>query len=319
MLSRVAEAIHWMSRYIERAENVARFIDVNLHLALDQEPFDQWNSLVETSGDVETFTKRYAGVASRDNVLQFLTFDAETPNSILSCFSRARENARGIREIISSEMWEQVNQAYLMVTSASRSGEAMDSPHDFFTAVKQASQLFVGMTYLTMTHNEAWHFGRLGRLIERADMTSRILDVKYYILLPDPTLVGSPVDELQWAALLKSASAFEMYRKRHGNITPDKVVGFLLLSRRFPRSVRYCLGKAERSLHAITGAASGTWTTRAERELGKLNAELAYAAPDEIMRRGVHETIDALQVRLSDVTAANFETFFGVDDGHQSP
>jgi uncharacterized alpha-E superfamily protein len=312
MLSRVAEAIYWMSRYIERAENVARFVDVNLHLALDwPEPFEQWTPLVETSGDAAGFAERYKE-GTRDNVLRFLTFDSETPNSILSCFARARENARSIREIISSEMWEQVNKAFLMVSEAARSHAAMDAPHDFFTAVKQASHLFVGITYLTMTHNEAWHFGRLGRLIERADMTSRILDVKYYILLPEAALVGSTTDELQWVALLKSASAFEMYRKRHGGITPDKVVDFLMLSRRFPRSVRYCLSKAERSLHAITGAAAGTWTTRAERELGKLNAELAYAATNEIITRGVHESIDALQLRLNDVTQAIFETFFAL-------
>jgi uncharacterized alpha-E superfamily protein len=318
MLSRVAEAIHWMSRYIERAENVARFVDVNLHLALDgTEPVEQWGPLVETTGDVKTFNERYGEQMTRDNVLRFLTFDPDT--SILSCFAKARENARGVREIISSEMWEHVNQAYLMVTEAARSGAALDEPHEFYTAVKQASHLFVGITYLTMTHNEAWHFGRLGRLIERADMTSRILDVKYYILLPEPAMVGSPVDELQWAALLKSASAFEMYRKRHGNITPEKVVDFLMLSRRFPRSVRYCTAKAERSLHAITGAASGTWTTLAERELGKLNAELSYASTEEIVMRGVHETIDTLQMRLSAVTGAVFETFFAMRPEGQEP
>ena len=234
MLSRVADAIYWMSRYIERAENVARFVDVNLHLELDgSEAEGQWSPLIETTGDTARFKERHGTATTRDNVLRFLTFDAETPNSILSCFKNARDNARGIREIISSEMWEQVNAAYLMVTEAARSGVAMESPHDFFTAVKQASHLFVGITYLTMTHNEAWHFGRLGRLIERADMTSRIVDVKYYILLPDPALVGSPVDELQWAALLRSTSAFEMYRKRHGHIAPDKVMEFLLLSHHF--------------------------------------------------------------------------------------
>ncbi len=312
MLSRVADAIYWMSRYIERAENVARFVDVNLHLTLDGgEPFEQWAPLVETTGDTVAFKERFSD-ATRDNVLRFLTFDPETPNSILSCFTRARDNARGIREIISSEMWEQINAAYLMVTDAARSGMAMESPHDFFTAVKQASHLFVGINYLTMTHNEAWHFGRLGRLIERADMTSRIVDVKYYILLPSPQLVGSPVDEVQWAALLRSTSSFEMYRKRHGNITPDKVIAFLLLSRRFPRSVRYCTSNAESSLHAITGNELGTWTTAAERELGKLNAELSYTASDEIVAQGVHETIDMLQVRLSKVTTAIYDTFFAL-------
>ncbi len=312
MLSRVADAIYWMSRYVERAENVARFVDVNLHLALDfPEAGEQWAPLVATTGDHETFTKKY-GEPTRDNVIEFLTFDRESPNSIISCLALARENARTVREIISSEMWEQTNNAYLMVMDAAKSRMALEASHDFFTAVKQASQLFVGTTYLTMSHNEAWHFSRLGRLLERADKTSRILDVKYFLLLPQPTDVGSTLDALHWGALLRSASAFEMYRKRYGAITPNKVVEFLLLDRHFPRSVRYCLAKGERSLHAITGATMGTWTNGAERELGRLNAELSYADTKEILSRGLHEYIDDLQLRLNYVGHSVFETFFAM-------
>jgi uncharacterized alpha-E superfamily protein len=312
MLSRVADAIYWMSRYVERAENVARFVDVNQHIALDfPEAGEQWSPLVATTGDSELFAKRY-GEPSRDNVLQFLTFDRESPNSIISCLALARENARSVREIISSEMWEQVNNAYLMVMEAARSNEALEAPHDFFAAVKQASQLFVGTTYLTMSHNEAWHFARLGRLLERSDKTSRILDVKYFLLLPQPSDVGTTHDALHWGALLRSASAFEMYRKRHGMIAPGRVVEFLMLDRRFPRSVRYCLAKAERSLHAITGAAMGTWSNAAERELGRLNAELSYADTKEILARGLHEYIDALQLRLNSVSQSVYATFFAM-------
>jgi uncharacterized alpha-E superfamily protein len=312
MLSRVADAIYWMSRYVERAENVARFVDVNLHLALDfPEAGEQWSPLVATTGDSELFTKRY-GETSRDNVLHFLTFDRESPNSIISCLALARENARSVREIISSEMWEQVNNAYLLVMEAARSRLALEAPHDFFTTVKQASQLFVGITYLTMSHSEAWHFARLGRLLERADKTSRILDVKYFLLLPQPTDIGTAHDALHWGALLRSASAFEMYRKRHAAITPAKVVEFLILDRRFPRTVRYCLAKGERSLHAITGASMGTWTNGAERELGRLNAELSYADTNEILARGLHEYIDALQQRLNYVSQQVYATFFAM-------
>ncbi len=312
MLSRVADAIYWMSRYVERAENVARFVDVNLHLALDfPEAGAQWEPLVATTGDNELFKKKY-GHASRNDVLDFLTFDRESPNSILNCLLLARENARSVREIISSEMWEQVNHAYLMVTEAARTKVALEAPHDFFTAVKSASHLFVGTTYLTMSHTEAWHFGRLGRLLERADKTSRILDVKYFLLLPQPTDVGTTLDALHWGALLRSASAFEMYRKRFHAITPHKVVEYLLLDRKFPRSVRYCMSKAERSLHAITGASVGTWTNGAERELGKLNAELSYADTGEILGRGLHEYIDDLQQRLNYVGQSVHDTFFAM-------
>ncbi|HWL87467.1 MAG TPA: alpha-E domain-containing protein [Polyangiaceae bacterium] len=310
MLSRVANALYWMNRYIERMENVARFVDVNLHLALDFSAGDaQWEPLVRTTGDTAPFKERY-GEPSRDNVLRFLTFDRENPNSIIACLAKARENARSVREIISSDMWEQVNRAYLLVMDAARSTIAMDAPYEFFAAVKQAAHLFVGTTYLTMSHNEAWHFGRMGRLLERADKTSRILDVKYFILLPQAQDVGTTVDELQWVALLRSASAFEMYRKSYGGITPSRVVDFLMLNPRFPRSVRYCLNKAERSLHAITGAPVGTWSNPAERELGRLTAELAYAETKEILARGLHEYVDDLQQRLDHVSDAVYFTFF---------
>ena len=312
MLSRVADAIYWMSRYVERAENIARVVDVNLHLALDfPEANSQWEPLIETTGDSELFKKKNKA-ATRDEVLSFLSFDKDSPNSILCCLAHARENARSVREIISSEMWEQVNRAYLMVNEAARSNAFIDSPHDFFTAVKQASHTFVGTTYLTMSHNEAWHFGRLGRLLERADKTSRILDVKYFFLLPHAQDVGTTIDELQWAAVLRSASAIEMYRKRHGGITPAKVVEFLMLGRRFPRSVRYCVNKSERSLHAITGTPLGTWTNQAERELGRVAAELAYADPQEMMKRGLHEQIDSIQTQLNVIGDAVYSTFFAM-------
>jgi uncharacterized alpha-E superfamily protein len=322
MLSRVASSIYWMSRYVERAENVARFVDVNLNLALDfPEAVPQWEPLVATTGDNELFATRY-GEASRDNVLSFLTFDLEAPNSIVSCFARARENARSVREVISSEMWEQVNSAYLMVMDAARSRAPLAAPHDFFTAVKQASQLFVGVTDLTMSHNEGWHFGRLASLLERADKTSRILDVKYYLLLPGPHDVGMTVDELQWGAVLRSASAFEMYRKRHGSLTPAKVVEFLLLSRSFPRSVRFCLDAGESSLHAITGTPVGTWSNAAEREMGRVVADLAYADTAGILASGLHQHIDDLQQRMNLVGDAVHAQFFAmkpVDPAAEDP
>src|SRR6266851_9150654 len=217
MLSRVADSIYWMSRYVERAENVARFIQVNLQLMLDAPAGEgqQWEPLVNTTGDLEAFTKRY-GQATQQNVIHFLTFDVENSNSIISCVRGARENARTIREIISSDMWLQLNKFYLMVTAAAEYSSAQANPHEFFTEVKNASHLFNGVTTATMTQGEPWHFFRMGRMLERADKTSRILDVKYFLLLRSAQDVGTAFDDLQWAAVLRSASAFEMYRKRHG-------------------------------------------------------------------------------------------------------
>lgn len=312
MLSRVAESIYWMSRYIERAENVARFVDVNLQLILDQ-PVGmqaQWEPLVATTGDDEEFEERY-GETSREAVLKFLTFDTENPNSIISCLRAARENARSIRENISSEMWEKLNDAYLMVTETPEEW-AMTEPHQFFTDIKVASHLFMGLTDNIMSHSEAWHFCQLGRLIERADKTSRIVDVKYFILLPSVSDVNTPFDDIQWGALLHSASAFEMYRRTHGLISPNNVVAFLLLDREFPRSVLYCLSKAEESLHAISGTPLETFSNSAEQGLGQLRSEFAYAQVDQVLHSGLHEFLDAFQTKLNDVGEDIYKTFFAL-------
>lgn len=311
MLSRVANSIYWMSRYLERAENVARFIDVNLNLTLDMptEIGEQWAPLVNITGDSELFSKRH-GTPTRENVLHFLTFDRDNPNSILSCVRHARENARSVREIISSEMWEQANHFYLQVKEAAANKSSLYNPHDFYTAVKMASHLFDGITEATMSHGEAWHFLQVGELLERADKTSRILDVKYFILLPDEQVIGKTVDNIQWSALLKSASALEMYRKHAKQISPSKVAEFLLLNREFPRSVQSCLGRAANSLHAITGSRRDDFSNITEKRLGKLLADLNYTQIDEIIAGGLHEFLDELQTRLNQVDDAIFESYF---------
>jgi uncharacterized alpha-E superfamily protein len=313
MLSRVADSIYWMSRYVERAENVARFIDVNLQLMLDAPPGQdqQWWPLVNTTGDHEEFAKRY-GQATQENVIKFLTFDPQNVNSILSCIRAARENARSVREVISSEMWLQVNKFYLMVNSASEDPGGLDSPGQFFDEVKLASQLFTGITDATMTRNEAWHFSRLARKLERADKTSRLLDVKYYFLLRSVEEVGTPVDDIQWAAVLRSASAFEMYRKRHGRIAPLGVVDFLLLNPEFPRAVQYCMLAARDSLYAISGTPLGTFRSAPEKLLGHLCSDLSFASVDEIINAGLHEYLDELQTKLNQIGQGIYEAFFAL-------
>jgi uncharacterized alpha-E superfamily protein len=308
MLSRVADSVFWMARYIERSENVARFIDVNHNLTLElgEELGDQWESLIHTTGDRDLFFQRYSR-ASRENVLRFLSLDKANPNSILSCVASARENARTAREIISSDMWEELNRFYLLV----RDGGPCD--YDFFAQVKRASHLLIGTTDATMSHGEAWHFARLGRLLERADKTSRIVDVKYFILLPKAADVGTTLDVVQWSALLRSASALEMYRRSHGRIVPLKVVDFMLLDREFPRSIRYCVGGAEDSLHAITGTPEGTFGNPAEQELGRLRSELDFTSIDDIIAAGLHEFIDDVQQRLNRTGDAIYRAFCQVD------
>jgi uncharacterized alpha-E superfamily protein len=298
-----------MNRNIERAGNIARFIDVNFRLMLDLPvgTVVQWDALVRVTGDYDVFIERYK-TATRDTVIQFLTFDRENPNSILSCVKTARENARSVREIISSEMWEQLNRFYLAVSDAAN--RRMESPEGFFSETQLATQLYTGLAHTTMSHGQAWHFGRLGCMIERADQTSRIIDVKYFILLPSVEDVGTPFDEIQWNAVLGSASALEAYRQKHGRLSRNCVAEFLVLDREFPRSIHFCLTQADQSLHAISRTPSDAFANAAERRLGQLRSELDYTPLADIMAGGLHEYLGAFQTKLIGVGSAIHETFF---------
>ncbi|MCA9103323.1 MAG: alpha-E domain-containing protein [Planctomycetales bacterium] len=311
MLSRVADSIYWTSRYVERAENVARFIDVNYNLPLG----DQWAPLIYTTGDHELFNERY-GAPTRENVLRFLSFDEENPNSIISCVAKARENARQIREVISSVVWEQLNRFHFMVRSDAGVSSTIEQPHEFCERVRLASHLLVGAADSTTSHDEAWHFSRLGRLTERADKTSRIVDAQYYILLPHPGDVGTALDVVRWSALLKSTSALEMYRRQHGKIVPERVADFLILDRHFSRSMHFCLMKAQDSLRIITGSRVGTFRNASEQRMGRLCATLDYASIRDIIRDGLHEFIDGYQAQLNLLGEAIHDDFF---TSHRNP
>lgn len=310
MLSRVADAIYWCSRYVERAENVARFVDVNLNLLLDSPGGHRptWEPLVLTTGDMAWFSEHYGDATAR-NVKQFLTFDKRYPNSILTTLARARENAQTVREIISREMWEELNELFLMVQEAA--ADANGGDNEFYDRVKLAGIHYQGVTDATLSRGEAWHFARLGRMLERADKTSRILDVKYYVLLPNVKDVGTTIDQAGWAALLNSASALQMYRQKNHVITPAGVAEFLVLDRDFPRSIHYCLAEARHSLNAISGGPTEGFRNAAERGLGRLRADLDYADIESIMSTGLHEYLDRLQLSLNEIGSAIARRFFG--------
>ncbi len=313
MLSRVADSIYWLSRYLERAENIARILDVNIQMTLDLPSSfqEQWAPLVQITAEDEFFAEHY-GKPTQETVTCFLLFDKNYPNSILSCLRAARENARSIRDAITSEMWEQINDFYHLVNNASSVPHVLGSPHHLLDEIKQESHQFIGIVHALYSHGEGYHFSRLGRSIERADKTSRILDVKYFVILPSISHVGTPYDGIQWAAVLKSIGAFEMYRKKYGRILPERVVEFLLLDHEFPRSVRFCLGNAEQSLHAITGTPQGAYRNKAEQFLGQLSSELAYTSSSEIIESGLHEFLDSLQGKLNRLDEAICETFFAL-------
>lgn len=312
MLSRVANSIYWMCRYVERAENYARFMGVNFNLVLDLPPSEmtQWQPLLIASGDNTLFQEHY-DAPTGPAVLRFMSFDQRNPNAILNCLHHARENARSIREIISKEMWEHLNHFYLETKDASvRKSWKMDDWQDFFNEVKMSSQLFFGIIDATITRNEGYHFARLGRYIERADKTSRFLDVKYFILLPASGTIGSNLDLLHWSAVLKSVSAFNMYRQAFRNINPSDIVNFLVLDRNFPRSIFFCLREAEDSLLRIAGTAD--LANPAVKALGKLRADLEYTEVNDIFDFGLHEFLDEFQQRNNEVGDAIFSAYFAL-------
>ena len=182
----------------------------------------------------------------------------------------------------------------------------------FCHQVRMGCHLIHGILHVTMSHNEAWQFIRLGIMLERADKTTRILDVKYFILLPSVSDVGTPYDDVQWSAVLKSVSGFEMYRKRYGRISPDRIVEFLLLDGDFPRSVRYCIGVADRSLHAITGTPVGTFSCPSEQRMGALRGELDFASVESILAGGLHEFGDAAQTKMNTIDECISGDFFAL-------
>lgn len=313
MLSRVANSIYWMCRYIERAENVARFISVNTNLLLDMpsEEGKHWEPLIMVTGDQELFEKKY-GDYTGEAVVRYLTFEKEYSNSIISCLAAARENARSVREIISAKMWEHINNFYLELMNPRALPFALNEPDRFFEMIQMRCALFTGLIESTMSHGEAYNFGLMGMMTERADKTSRILDVKYFMLLPNASMINTTIDSVQWMAVLKSASAFQMFRRQHHRITPRLVADFLIFDDDFPRSIRHCLQRADDCLHRITGTSPGTGTCQPEKLLGRLKANMEYDDIDDVLEHGMHEYLDDFQTKLNAVDNAIGTTFFNI-------
>ncbi|CAN5747730.1 alpha-E domain-containing protein [soil metagenome] len=315
MLSRVADSLYWMSRYIERAENNARIAEVNLQLLLDfanqqeGDPQQQWDPIISTLEENELFASLYDRPDGRA-AIDFIALQKENRNSIYSCISLARENARTTREQISSEMWEQINRLYLFVTSDAAADLLRDSAYEFFRRIIAGSHLFQGITDATMNQGEGWDFIRIGKFLERADSTSRILDVKYHILLPSGESVGGNVDTIQWMAVLKSCSALEAYRKVYvDQVAPWKVAEFLIIDSEFPRSIRFCVESLDGALHRISGTGEADYSNEAERLSGRLRSDVVYITIGDIFKFGLHQYLEAIQKRLVEINNAMFDTY----------
>ena len=314
MLSRVAHSLYWMSRYIERAENIARLLEVNLQFLLDFQGLndaslkDHWDSIILSTGEEKLFAEHYKTANSR-TVTEFLAFDLRNPGSILACVFAARENARMIRDQISAEMWETINELHLYLKSQNTTDVWAGGPHEFFARIKQASHLFQGLTGATYSRSEGWEFIQFGKYIERADKTMRILDVKYHILLPNASDVGGAVDTAQWQAVLRSASALEAYRRAHVSaILPWKAAEFLIFSDSFPRSLHYCVAQIDDFLRRILSETGARPKSDAARAARRLLADLQSLSITEIIDQGLHEFLQQVQTTLDIISEEVVQT-----------
>jgi uncharacterized alpha-E superfamily protein len=289
MLSRTADSLYWMARYIERAENMARVADVayrmDLMRPIDQDPAIIWQPALEAAGDPVGFAERH-GAVNMENAVAYLSLDRDNPTSIWRCLRAARENARALRGSITTEMWEALNATWLEISTMSREQLFAGGAREFFDRVKLQSHLFRGVTYGTMLHDEAFLFVRLGTFVERADDTARLLDTKYHVLLPDPTTVGAAMDYYQWGALLRSVSAFRAYHRIYRDvITPYRVAELLVLKHDMPRSMHASFDEITTVLEKLAGGQGSD----ARRLAGAMHAQLHFGRMDDIFKSGLHE------------------------------
>jgi uncharacterized alpha-E superfamily protein len=292
MLSRTADHLYWMARYIERAENMARALDVTYQMSLVPKPMqnesDLWMTPVLIAGDTEVFEQAYPSYTA-EHVMQYMIFDENNPSSIVSAFNHARENARSVRVTLSSEMWESINSLWLELQNRIQRGVKEHEIAEFCDWIKSRSHLFRGVTYGTMLRDTAYMFVRLGTFIERADDTARLLDVKYHVLLPQNEEVGGAIDYYEWSALLRSASSFEAYQKVfRDTIEPWKVAELLVLRDDVPRSLHACFNEIATILENLCRNRG----RECLRKAGEVHARLHYGRMNDIFQEGLHEFLE---------------------------
>jgi uncharacterized alpha-E superfamily protein len=306
MLSRTADYLFWMARYMERAENTARMLGVSYEMSLlpqSQDAAEQgWRGLLSISELTSSFAQRYAEVSAR-NVMDFMIRDESNPSSILSCVRAARENARAVRGALTTEVWETQNQTWLEFNKLLRAESTLRDPGPVLERVKTRSHLSRGVTVGTMLHDEALHFLRIGTFLERADNTARLLDVKFQALgggdfFGGQAKEGQEVDFYHWSAILRSVSGFEIYRKVYRNvIVPEKVAELLILRPDMPRSLAACMNDVVANLSLVANEQSAETLRRA----GRLRSDLQYARIDEILATGLHAYLTQFLDRVGDL------------------
>jgi uncharacterized alpha-E superfamily protein len=303
MLSRVAESLYWMSRYLERAEHTARVIKVQLNLMLERETEDDdrhWKRMLKSLAVDLAAVKEGEAQAAAKSLMH-----SDSRSSIVSCIMAARENSRQVREQISSEMWEQLNRMFHEVKRDAESDASWDAD-DFLYAIKEGTYLFQGITDSTMTHGEGWQFIQAGRSIERASALSTLLGVHFREFYG----AGSEPEPLEWIGLLRSCTAFEAYCKAYtADLRPDRIAEFLMLNPSFPHSIRFSADALETALKQIGADVSSRRSARVERIAGRMQATLAFGQIDEIMSSGLQAYLETVLRQCSQAHSALYQTY----------
>ncbi|MEM1083789.1 MAG: alpha-E domain-containing protein [Verrucomicrobiota bacterium] len=321
MLSRVANALYWMVRNVERADNLARMLEVNEQLLLDVDHIDLpridafWRPIVLSTGDDKLFDELYPEGGSHE-IIDFLSIEHSNPNSIRSCIAQARENARTVRDQLSEALWEELNSLYLFLNSSDADNLLRANPQHFHETIRKSANIFNGIISSNLSRDEAWDFMDLGRNMERADKITRILDFTTFV--PKEGAEGSLIDH-HWNATLRACGARSSFQIRFQNhAKPKNIVDFLVFDRDFPRSVRFCIDAADAALHRISGTQRGSFSNQAERASGRLLAELAYGSVDEVFDKGLHEFLDDLQTQFNRIGEAFFSEYVLLPDTDES-
>src|SRR5271157_1951841 len=309
MLSRVADSLYWMSRYLERAEHTARLIDVDLQLRLDQSPEAGTGRWIGLLAALQVPTPE-DGALDAESLTYLLTLDRTNPSSIISCVAAARENLRQVREQCSSDMWEQLNRLFLHVKSTASSDAGLPDSYQFFRAVQDGAHLFQGVTDSTMSHGEGWHYIQLGRFVERTDTLARLVGT-HFARLPESIDQSVESEEyLEWVGLLKSCTAFEAYCKAYtAEIRPLRVAEFLLLNPEFPHSVRFSVDMIHAALAAI-GEMTERKAEQPVRLAGRLQATLSFSQIDEVMASGAGGYVDSVRWQCAQAHTAIQQVYF---------
>ncbi len=318
LLSRVAESLFWLGRYIERAENTARLLDVTYHGRLEPGTMElagatnTWEALIRTLGFVHLFEELHAE-ASEQSVIDFLTVEKRNPSSIVSTLTAARENARGCRDQLSSETWVAINRLHHATAGRNLHLILADGLYDFCDTIRQGAQTFHGTAENTSLHDEGWYWLRSGVLIERADMVTRIVDSKYHVLMTTADEVGGPLDRYQWGAVLRSVSGYEAFRRTHPEgIEAPAAVGFMMLDTQFPRSLRASIGGLRDVLDKATDGAEPRLRNPAMRQVTALQNRLQFETVDSLIGGGLHESLAHTQESLAEISQSVSEAFFRV-------